>query len=284
MRIGIHLSTFRRPSFEEALDAAVEQELDCLHVNFAIPGLQPLCERYDAGLVDRLATATAERKLPIVSLSGTFNMIHPDRRERQAGLGRLELVAVAAGKLGRPLISLCTGTRDPDDMWRAHPENTSTAAWNDLYDSMDRALQIASRYDVTLGIEPETGNVIQTAGAARQLLAELNSPRLKIIFDPANLFHHDELYRMLRSPNMRQLMRNRIEPAIDLLGPDIALAHAKEVGPDGLPGGLGPGTGKMDWAYIITALKRAGFDGPVILHDLPEGDIEDAVDHLDQWI
>ena len=282
MLLGIHLSTFRRPTFEAALDAAAEQELDCIHVNFSLADLQPLREQFDAALVERFAAAAGKRKLDIVSVSGTFNMIHPDQSVRQEGMRRLELAAAAAAALGGPLVTLCTGTRDPDDMWRAHPDNTSGVAWSDLLRSLERALQIAEQHDVELGIEPETSNVVQTAGAARQVLAEFESPRLKIILDPANLFHHEELYRMLRAPNMGQLMRNRIEPAIDLLGPDIRMVHAKEIGPDGLPGGLGAGKGKINWRYIITALKRAGFDGPVILHDLPEGDIEKAVDHLDE--
>ena len=56
--------------------------------------------------------------------------------------------------LGTRLITLCTGTRDPNDMWRAHPDNDSESAWRDLTVAMQRAIEIAGRYDVFLGIEP----------------------------------------------------------------------------------------------------------------------------------
>lgn len=41
--------------------------------------------------------------------------------------------------MGTSVVTLCTGTRDPEDMWRWHPENTSSQAWDELLRSMDAA-------------------------------------------------------------------------------------------------------------------------------------------------
>ena len=64
-------------------------------------------------------------------------MAHPDPAVRQAGLERLRKVIVAAPLLGATGITLCTGTRDPDNMWRWHPDNDSADAWNDLVESLE---------------------------------------------------------------------------------------------------------------------------------------------------
>jgi sugar phosphate isomerase/epimerase len=45
--------------------------------------------------------------------------------------------------MGTSVITLCTGTRDPENMWRWHPENASSQAWSDLLSSMEAALRIA---------------------------------------------------------------------------------------------------------------------------------------------
>ena len=60
---------------------------------------------------------------------------------------------------------------------------------------MREALQIADEHRVTLGVEPEVSNVVDSARKARRLLDEMQSPRLKIIMDVANLFHAGYLKR-----------------------------------------------------------------------------------------
>ena len=42
-------------------------------------------------------------------------------------------------------MTLCTGTRDPEDQWRAHPGNNEPEAWRDLLEAMQSALAIAER-------------------------------------------------------------------------------------------------------------------------------------------
>jgi sugar phosphate isomerase/epimerase len=64
-----------------------------------------------------LHSAFASAGLGIPSVSGTFNMIHPDAdlRARQIQLA-IRLVGLVP-LLGAGVVTLCTGTRDPDNMW-----------------------------------------------------------------------------------------------------------------------------------------------------------------------
>lgn len=270
MQLGIHVGTFHRSTLAETLDAVVRHKLYCVHFNMAAAGVPSMPERIDEELCDQIAEELAARKIAMATLSGTFNMIHPSADVRRAGLRRLEAIASKARRLGTSVITLCTGTRDRDDMWRRHRDNDSPQAWDDLHASLQIALAIADHYDLTLAVEPEVSNVMDSAAKARRLLDEIDSPRLKIIMDGANLFHCGQL------PRMREIL----DEAFELLAPDIVLAHAKDLDRDGDAGRVPAGQGVLDYDYYLDLLKQAGFDGPLILHGLKESDVAGCVAFL----
>jgi sugar phosphate isomerase/epimerase len=267
MTLGIFAKIFARPTVEEVFAAVARRHLRCVQFNFTCAGLPGLPDEMDLDLAKRIRKSAAEHRLAIAAVSGTFNMVHPDAKRRRDGLRKLGVIAAACEPIGAPLVTLCTGTRDPGDMWRRHVDNDSPEAWRDLAVSMTKALTIADKHDITLGIEPETGNVVSSARHARRLLDEMKSPRLKIIIDAANLFHPGDL------PRMNEIL----DEAFDLLGGDLALAHAKELGPDGHAGGLALGTGALDWGHYLSLLRSAKFDGPLIMHGFEELDAAASV-------
>lgn len=270
MQLGIFARTFIRPTLAETLAAIKAHGLTCLQFNLACAGLPTLPDRIDPALRLEIRQALAAQGLAMAALSGTFNMIDPDLKKRQANLDRLRILAAACSELGTSVITLCAGTRDPDNMWRRHPDNDSPAAWQDLLESMAIALTTAEDYGVTLGIEPEVSNVVDSARKARQLLDELRSPALKIVMDGANLFHAGEL------PQMREVLAG----AFELLGGDIVLAHAKDLTRDGEAGQAAAGTGLLDYDYYLELFHQVGFSGPLILHGLEEREVAGSVAFL----
>ena len=72
-------------------------------------------------------------------------------------------------------------------------------------------------------------------------------------------------------------MRAILEEAVALLGPDIVLAHAKDLDHDGDAGNLAAGTGLLDYPLYLSLLRQAGFTGPLILHGLSEAQAKEAV-------
>jgi len=270
MEIGILAKTFVRDSVEEVFDAVRAQGLACVQFNMTCCGLPPLPDRIEPALARRVRLSAAERGITIAAVSGTFNMIHPDASRREEGLHRLTILASSCREMGVPLITLCTGTRDREDMWRPHPGNDTPKAWDDLKVSMRAALRIADQYDVQLGVEPEVSNVIDSAIKARRLLDEVSSARLRIVMDPSNLFHAGEL------PRMGQIM----DEAFELLGRDMAIAHAKDLSHDGDAGHEAAGTGVLDYDHYVALLRRYGFDGPLILHNLTEAQVPGCVRFL----
>ncbi len=136
--------------------------------------------------------------------------------------------------------------------------------------TLTKALTIADKHGVTLGIEPETGNVVDSAHKARRLLDEFKSPRLKIVMDAANLFHPGDL------PRMAEIL----EEAFDLLGKDLVLVHAKALAPEEHSGSLIPGEDALDWELYFNLLKKVRFAGPVILHGVAEADAKGSLAFL----
>jgi sugar phosphate isomerase/epimerase len=88
--------------------------------------------------------------------------------------------------------------------------------------------------------------------------------------DGANIFHHGEL------PRMAEIL----DEAFQLLGDDIALAHAKDLDHDGEAGHLAAGHGRLDYDRYVRLLKQVGYDGALVLHGLSEDQIDGCVDFL----
>jgi len=270
MRLGIFAKIFVRPTLAETLDAVVSHGLDCIQFNFACAGLPTLPDKIAPRLAADIGREARQRKLAVAAVSGTFNMIDPDRAKRQDGLRRLEELAASCAGLGTSSITLCTGTRDPEGMWRHHPQNESPEAWQDLLQSIGAALEIADKHNIVLGIEPETANVISSAKKARRLLDEMQSPRLKIVMDASNLLQ----------PGDAANAEDVLTEAFDLLGKDIILAHAKDFYVADKIEYVAPGKGTLPWADYLRLLRTSGFGGPLIMHSLAESEVDDGTAFL----
>ena len=274
MQIGIMDGTVVRPTLSETLDAIVNYGIYCIQFGLGRVGLPELPEQIDTELCDQIRKEFDERNVNMAAISGTFNMIHPDLQQRADGLRRLRVLASACGRVGTSVITLCTGTRDPNSMWRRHPDNDSLEAWNDLVETMHQALQIAEEYEVTLALEPEVANVVDSAQKARRLLDEMGSSYLKVVIDGANIFHTGELAHM----------REILDEAFALLAEDIVIAHAKDLDHDGEAGHLAAGKGLLDYNHYLSLLDGLEFDVPLILHGLSEAQVPECVDFLRKGI
>lgn len=256
MQIGIFAKTFAGTTPEAVLSAAAEAGFAAVHYNMACSGLPAMPDAITNAQADAVGAAAAACKVSIAGISGTYNMIHPDTRVRRTGLERLERLAAQCGRMSASLITLCSGTRDPHDQWRHHPENGSASAWKDLLTEMEKALAIAERWNLDLGIEPELANVVNGADTARALIRTLSNRRIRIVLDPANLFERATLAEQ----------RRILSSAIDKLGGDLAMAHAKDRTADG--SFIAAGKGVVDFRHFLSALKATGFDGPLVTHGL----------------
>jgi sugar phosphate isomerase/epimerase len=217
MHLGVFAKTFPRATLEETLDDVAYHRLSHVQFNMSCAGLPTLPDRIDENLSRWIAQSLRERGLTMAAISGTFNLCDPDDSRIEVDMRRLEILAAACRWLDTRIITLCTGSLDPEDMWKHHPDNLRRSTWETLLKSVRKAVEIADRHEVTLAFEPEIHNVVSSAMRARKLLDEIGSPWLKVVIDPTNLFDTGEV---------RPLSELLCE-AFDWLGQDVVLAHAK---------------------------------------------------------
>jgi sugar phosphate isomerase/epimerase len=270
MEIGIFERVFLRHSLAAALDAVQSHGLRAVQFDLSSAGLPTMPDEIEPRQAETIRAELSARHVTMAAVSGTFNIIHPDEAARQHGMRRLRILAAASPALGTDIITLSTGTRDAGNMWRHHPGNDTGDAWREALTSMAEIAAIGEEYGVTMAFEPEVNNVVDSARKARRMLDEVRSPRIKIVMDGANIFHTGEL------PRMAEIL----DGAFDLLGPDIALAHAKDLDHDGDAGSLPAGHGVLDYDRYLRLLQQSGFTGALILHGLNEQQVPGCVAFL----
>jgi sugar phosphate isomerase/epimerase len=269
--LGIFARTFPRDSPAEVAGAVAAAGFGLVQLNLSAVGLPTLPGPAELGGLDfgAIRRAFDARSIRIWGLSASYNMIHPDPAIREAQTEAAAALIGRAPELGAVAVTLCTGTRDPDSMWRRHPGNDDPQAWKDLRISLDRLLPAADAAEVRLGIEPEPGNVISTAARARRLLEELgrDAGLTGIIFDPANL--------VTVATAARQA--DILTEAAGLLAGWIFCLHAKDVVDSGY---AAAGMGRLDYGLIARLLAGLPAGVPLIAQDAAEDDVARVRDLL----
>lgn len=260
MELGMYTLELSRPTVEALFRDIRGYGFTQVQFDFLSVADEQMPAAIDTALIHRIRGTAEDNGVQIVAVNGTFNMIHPDPLTREDGILRFGELARHVKALGCDLVTLCTGSRDPVNMWRWHEDNEGERAWHDLMESMRRVLSIAEAHDLTLGLEPEASNCMNTAQRCRRVLDAFGSPRLKVIMDIANLFQKGQA----RPENVRPVMRN----AFDLLGGHIALAHGKDIREgEGLTF-THAGGGIVDFPYFKELLDECGYRGCMLLHGI----------------
>jgi sugar phosphate isomerase/epimerase len=260
MQIGIFAKTFPGTDPAAVLAAVRDAGYATTQFNLACAGLPSMPNAVPDETTAAIADAARGTGVTLCALSGTYNMAHPEKAVRDDGLRRLGTVIEAAAALSIPLVTLCTGTRDPNDQWAHHPDNADPSAWSDMAREMGRALALAERHGVDLGIEPEQANVVTSAADAMRLIADMGSARLRIVLDPANLFEQATAAEA----------RAIVADAVERTAAHVAMAHAKDRSADGRFATAGQGI--VDFADFVARLKASGFGGPLVTHGLGAGE------------
>jgi len=268
MQIGIFAKTFPGRTPDAVLRQSAASGFEGVQYNMACSGLASMPDEIMPDVARAVTAASQVTGQGVFAVSGTYNMIHPDPAVRSAGERRLAVIAAACRGMGTSLVTLCTGTRDAEDQWRHHPENASNEAWRDLRQSFEAAIRIAEDHGILLGVEPELGNVVSSATAARRLIDEMGSRAIRIVLDPANLAEQAET----------AARRRIIEQAVDLLAGDFVMAHAKDRAADGSVATAGKGV--IDFGHFLARLKAAGFDGPLVAHGFEADEAADVARFL----
>lgn len=261
---AIFSRTYPSTHIDEVLEAISRDGFTGAQMNLSSFGMDALPDTLDTEALARGRDAAARLGVNMVALSGTYNMAHPDPAHRRGMRPGFTQVLRAARALAVPIVTVCTGSRDPVDKWAEHPDNSSPSAWRDFRAELDWALGLAGRHSIVLAVEPEPGNVVRDAHVARRMLDEVAAPNLKIVLDVANIVGASGL------ANQQAI----IDEAVNLLGPDVVLVHAKDIDESGAV--VAPGRGAIDLPSFVTAVSAAGYDGALVGHGFDHDETKTA--------
>jgi sugar phosphate isomerase/epimerase len=270
-QLGIFARTFMRDSAAAVARAVADAGFDLVQLNlnsFGLPTIpdQDVLASTDFGAV---RDSFAEQGITIWGVSVTYNTIHPDAGVRRRLTEAACQLIARVPETGARYATLCSGTRDAGNMWRAHPDNGDGSALRDLRTTLDRLLEAATAADVRLGIEPEPANVIFDAPTAAGLLRDLgpDAEHVAIVLDPANLI----------DATTAASQRVVLTDAFETLADSIACLHAKDVVESGF---AAAGTGLLDYDLIFELRSQLPRAVPVVVQDVAEHDARRVRDML----
>ena len=272
MNIGIRVHDAAPGTLSERAGFVRSQGFRCVHLALsktidpklmepaaATPGLAAQV-KHDLGDID------------LAVLGCYLNLTHPDEAAYQDILRRYR----AHIQLARWMNAGCVGTEtgNPNAGYTYDPVHSHTPEALEMFiRRVAPVVECAENFGVTLAIEPVYTHIVHDGKAARKVLDAISSDNLKIILDPVNLLHTDNIGR--RDDVIRE--------AIDLLGEDVVIIHMKDYRrtENGLSS-MACGLGEMDYTDI---LRFAKYQKPFIqmtLEDTKPDNAEAARLHLEK--
>lgn len=246
MQLGIRLHDIKKAPLEERLKIANEQGFKCGHLALSkvISEYSTADSALTPGFACYLKRIFAESQLDIAVLGCYLNLANPNEESLKKIQGRYMAHIRFASLLGAGVVGTETGAVNEE--YKYEERNHSDEALQIFIKNLRPVVEYAEKMGVIFAIEPVFKHIVCNPKRARQVLDEIASPNLQIIFDPVNLLDISNY----------QDREQIIHEAIDLLGQDIAMVHIKDFRiEDGKMVSVAAGTGEMDYGEIIRFIK-----------------------------
>lgn len=248
LQIGLRLHDGEKLPLEELLPKVRAKGFTCVHMALSkslkeTPGTP---SALTPGYAFWLKRQFACNELDIAVLGNYLNLAHPDPEALRAIQEKYYAHIRFAALLGCGVVGTETGA--PNAEYKFCPDCRSDAALAAFIKNLKPVIRCAESYGVTVAIEPVVKHIVWNPKRCRQVLDEIGSHNLRVIFDPVNLLSLENLAR-----------RDEVlAEAMELLGPDIAVVHLKDYLPEDAGGQLksvAAGTGGMDYTAVMRFLK-----------------------------
>lgn len=246
LRTGVRAHDFGCAPAEELAGRIAARGFSCvqLALNKAIAGLNLHAGELTAELARNIGSAFARQGVGIEVLGCYINPIHPDMQTRRALLDYFKDHLRFAREFGCDLVALESGSVDPD--YLPHPANHGDEAFGAMLDSLSELVAEAQSCGVTVGLEAVTAHTVSSAQKMRRVLDIIGSKHLKVVFDPVNLLSIETAVEQARV----------IPDALQLLGDDIAVFHAKDfVLENGTIKTVSAGRGQLDYTPVLQFIR-----------------------------
>lgn len=134
------------------------------------------------------------------------------------------------------------------ETWGGNLDPKSDEALKVLIENIKQIVSYAEKMGVIIGMEPVQSHVVFDAKRARQVLDEVDSPNLQIIFDPVNIITKENY----------ENQDNMIAEVFELLGKDIVCIHAKDFVTDnkGDIQSVISGDGLLNYPLLLSLVRK----------------------------
>ena len=222
--------------------------------------------------VQRVRQAFDSAGLEAAQANGTYEaLVNPDEALRLKGIQGLQALCRIGRVLGAQTTYVRPGGLNPSGHWFAHPGNHTPETFDRLVNSLRQVCVEAAQEGMILAIEGHVLSALDSPRRMRDLLDAVGSPQLKFNIDPVNFIGTVGAVHDTR-PVLNELF--------DLLGDDIAAAHAKDCA-------LGEklvlhidevilGSGTLDYTLFLQRLQSSCPDGYILVEHLPDEKVPQA--------
>ncbi|MFH5834773.1 sugar phosphate isomerase/epimerase family protein [Proteiniclasticum sp. C24MP] len=274
MQLGLRLHDTKKLPIEELLPSVRDSGFSCVHlalrkvlkdVPYNPSALTPGYARY-------LQKLFAMNDIDIAVLGNYLNLAHPDEHVIRNATESYFAHIRFASQLGCGMVGTETGA--PNIEYKYSPDCRTDRALSVFIKHLKPIVRCAEQYGVTLAIEPVVRHIVWNPKRCRQVLDEIGSHNLQVLFDPVNMLELDNVDHR----------EDVFEEAIELLGKDIAMIHLKDFIRTEEGHGLksvGAGTGEMDYSKIMKFIKK---DKPYIYATLENTTPENEVYCLNEMM
>ena len=174
-----------------------------------------------------------------------MNLANPNEESLKKNQARYLANIRFASLLGAGVVGTETGA--VNEAYKYEERNHSEEALQIFIKNVRPVVEYAEKMGVIFAIEPVFKHIVCNPKRARQVLDEIASPNLQIIFDPVNLLD------ISNYQNRAEI----IHEAIEVLGKDIAVVHIKDFKVENNELiSVAAGTGEMDYSEIIRFIKK----------------------------
>lgn len=248
LQLGLRLHDAEKLPLEELLPVVRSKGYTCSHLALSklFPDVPCTASALTPGYAVWLRHVFEQNGIDIAVLGNYLNLLNPDDAYIEEAMEKYYAHIRFASLLGCGMVGTETGA--PNREYKFCPECRSDESLSLFIKRLKPIVRCAEEYGVVFAIEPVARHSVWGPKRCRQVLDEIGSHNLQVLFDPVNMLdldnvdHRDEVFH----------------EAIELLGKDIAMVHFKDFvrwdGGFGLKA-VGAGTGEMDYTRIMKFIK-----------------------------
>lgn len=200
-----------------------------------------------SGMAMYLRRIFAENGVNVSVLGCYLNLANPNKEQLRATQQIYKDHIRFAALLGCGVVGTETGAVNEE--YRPCPENHTKEALDKFIEGLKPVVEYAEKMGVCVGVEPVYNHIMYNPECTRKVLDAVDSPNLRVIFDPINTFSADNESRG----------NDIVDEMFALCGREIDVIHLKDyIVKDGVivSNPVTLGTGRFDIPHLFKILKK----------------------------